>query len=66
MLVIFLLTDFGAILGAYGVYKYGALQEYMNRFEAMNKKYEEELESLKETKGELRGSVRGITKNVEG
>ena len=66
MLILLIITNGAAILGAYGVYKYGALQEYLDRFEEENKKYASELETLKKTSTELKKDVQGITESVDG
>lgn len=66
MLIVLIITNLAAILGAYGVYKYGALQEYLDRFEEENKKYAAELDQLKETTQTLKKDVRGITQSVDG
>ena len=59
------LTDCGGILGAYGVFKYGTLQEYMNMFEEMNRRFEGELGALRDTKQALRRDVHGISQSVD-
>ena len=65
ILVVLGLTNFGSILGAYGVFKYGTLDEYLNFFERTNKKYENELSSLRDMKHALRHDVHSVSHSVD-
>eukprot|EP01083_Nonionella_stella_P224286 798516_1 len=65
LIVILGITFGGSMLGSYGVYKYGALEEYLDKFEEENKKFGSEIETLKETSQELKKNVHGITKSVD-
>ena len=66
MLIILILTNLGVILGAYGVYKYGALQEYLQKYEQQNKEFATEIEVLSQEADSMKTDVDQMTKSVDG
>ena len=59
------LTFFGSMLGAYGVYKFGDLENYINLFRSRNMEYQSEIEKLGNTKNDLVNNVQHITHSVD-
>mmetsp|Transcript_19325 Transcript_19325/g.30649 ORF Transcript_19325/g.30649 Transcript_19325/m.30649 type:complete len:291 (-) Transcript_19325:96-968(-) len=62
-LIICLLTIGLALAGAYGVYRWGTVQEQIDRFEGENKKYESELVLLRSSKERIASDVQGISES---
>eukprot|EP01083_Nonionella_stella_P290836 989593_1 len=64
-IVILSLTLFGSLLGAYGSYKYGTLQQYFDKFNQENKEYGEEMDKLQDANKGLKKNVRGVAESVK-
>ena len=64
ILIIIAGTIFGAVLGAYGVYKWGTISMEIERLKGENNKYEGEIGLLKNSVDGLRGNVQGLQNTV--
>ena len=65
MLTLILLTICGALLGAYGIYKWGTVMMEIDRLSGENRKYEAEIGVLDTNVNHLKQNVSGIKENVD-